>query len=318
MSTLESLSFPKRGYCTASAGKMSSTAHDGKWAIKRQNVKKTKTLCSSFRPIKSYWHGAGQVWGVSDHTSVSPPGSCDEWRSVSAQRSASASTLISLSSQVRLQPRSGPRHQTRWPDPVCPRPPQVTSWGHGDMSVSDEQYMCQGPLQQGADCHLCGDPLLRGRTQGPQQAEEVSWHWGGPAGAVLLEWIQSHYVRSRQRYHQLRDFVSVWCSVDQSAGITCSQNIRNIKNKLLCRSFLSNLVQMLNFLLNLFETKYHFNITKSSNIKQIIFCGLSHKRKLLSCQFPMFLWSTNYFLATWQGVRKSGEWACQYFKQSFC
>ena len=31
------------------------------------------------------------------------------------------------------------------------------------------------------------------------------------------------------------------------------------------------------FLLNLFETKYHFNITKSSNSKQLIFCGLSNK-----------------------------------------
>ena len=38
--------------------------------------------CSLFysRPIKSYWHGAGHTWGVSEPSSVSPPGTCDQWR----------------------------------------------------------------------------------------------------------------------------------------------------------------------------------------------------------------------------------------------
>ena len=45
-------------------------------------MKNRRTHIFFSRPIKSYWHGAGQVWGVSDLSSVSPPGSCDEWRSV--------------------------------------------------------------------------------------------------------------------------------------------------------------------------------------------------------------------------------------------
>ena len=204
---------------------------DVKASVFNRKKYKLNFLClpfsnSSFspRPIKSYWHGAGQVWGVSDHSSVSPPGSCDEWRSDSSL-AVGLATRLGDPTQSVLAPHR---------------------WHHQLIVRCQLTHHYQGPLQQGAHSDLCGDTLLRGRTQGPQQAQEISWYWRR-SGAVLLEWIQSHYVRSRQRYHPLRDSVSVWCSVDQSTGITCSQNIRNIKNKLLCRSFLSNLVQMLNF-----------------------------------------------------------------------
>ena len=33
------------------------------------------------RSTKSIWHGAGQDWGVSGSSSLSPPGTCNEWRS---------------------------------------------------------------------------------------------------------------------------------------------------------------------------------------------------------------------------------------------
>ena len=31
-------------------------------------------------PVKQFWHGAGQDWGVSAPSSVSPPGTCNDWR----------------------------------------------------------------------------------------------------------------------------------------------------------------------------------------------------------------------------------------------
>ena len=53
-------------------------------SVTAQKVNKNiPTNCSLSRPIKSYWHGAGQDWGVSQPTSVSPPGTCDQWRSKS-------------------------------------------------------------------------------------------------------------------------------------------------------------------------------------------------------------------------------------------
>ncbi len=70
------------------------------------------------------------------------------------------------------------------------------------------------------------------------------------------------------------------------------------------------------FLLNLFETKYHFNITKSSNIKQFMFCGMSHKKTLV-LSVSKVSWVNKLLLETWQGARKSGEWDSQYFKPSF-
>ena len=39
-------------------------------------------ISTTCRPIKSYWHGAGQDWGVSEPTSV--PGTCDQWASDSS------------------------------------------------------------------------------------------------------------------------------------------------------------------------------------------------------------------------------------------
>ena len=43
------------------------------------------------------------------------------------------------------------------------------------------------------------------------------------------------------------------------------------------------------FLLNLFETKYHFNITKSSNTKQLIFAGWVTKENSCRVIFQCFL-----------------------------
>merc|ERR1719369_1614868 len=36
-------------------------------------------LNTSTWSTKSIWHGAGQEWGVSDSSDLSPPGTCDEW-----------------------------------------------------------------------------------------------------------------------------------------------------------------------------------------------------------------------------------------------
>ena len=57
------------------------------------------------------------------------------------------------------------------------------------------------------------------------------------------------------------------------------------------------------FLLNLFETKYHFNITKSSNIKQFMFCGTSHKKTLV-LSVSKVSWVNKLLLETWQGPGK--------------
>ena len=139
MSTLESLSFPKREYCTASAGKMSSTAHDGKWATQLFSQNPYFLLEAHQVLLARGGPGVGRVrpqlrvpaWLV--------------WRvEVSVKRGQIL--MISLSSQVRLQPRSGPRHQTRGPDPVCPRPPQVTSWGHVSVSITFVRVHCNKEL----------------------------------------------------------------------------------------------------------------------------------------------------------------------------
>ena len=45
----------------------------------KPSLTSTSTTC---RPIKSYWHGAGQDWGVSVPTSA--PGTCDQWASDSS------------------------------------------------------------------------------------------------------------------------------------------------------------------------------------------------------------------------------------------
>ena len=147
-------------------------------------------------------------------------------------------------------------------------------WASYSLKKSSIISFSQSALQQGADSDLCWDPLLRGRTPGPRQEKEVSWRWRRP-GAALVGWIQSHSVSWRP--HELRAFVLVWnwCSVDHWARKTCSQNIRNIKNKLLCRSYFIKLSADVKFLLNLFETKYHFNITKSSNISNSFFATTS-------------------------------------------
>ena len=58
------------------------------------------TSCSPTRPIKSYWHGAGQDWGASQPTSVSPPGTCDQWRSDSSLALGLASKLKDPTSHI--------------------------------------------------------------------------------------------------------------------------------------------------------------------------------------------------------------------------
>ena len=52
------------------------------------------------------------------------------------------------------------------------------------------------------------------------------------------------------------------------------------------------------FLLNLFETKYHFNITKSSNSKQLIFLWLEQQIILVSVSFQSFSSQVQLLLGT--------------------
>ena len=70
-------------------------------SVTAQKVNKNiPTNCSLSRPIKSYWHGAGQDWGVSQPTSVSPPGTCDQWRSKSPLAVGLASKIGDPTSHV--------------------------------------------------------------------------------------------------------------------------------------------------------------------------------------------------------------------------
>jgi len=58
-------------------------------------------------PVKQFWHGAGQDWGVSAPSSVSPPGTCNDWRTDSPLAIGLASRLISHSSYL-LAPQRVP------------------------------------------------------------------------------------------------------------------------------------------------------------------------------------------------------------------
>ena len=57
-------------------------------------------ITSYYRPTKSIWHGAGQEWGVSDASDLSPPGTCNEWRSDSPLAVGLASKLGDPSSYL--------------------------------------------------------------------------------------------------------------------------------------------------------------------------------------------------------------------------
>ena len=114
-------------------------------------------------------------------------------------------------------------------------------WHHGDMSVS-ALYLSGSTVTRSWLSSVWRLPP-RGADTGPT----------GRGDLLILSRSCSPWVNTitlcqiKTEISSTERFSLSWCSVDQSAGITCSQNIRNIKNKLLCRSFLSNLVQMLNF-----------------------------------------------------------------------
>jgi hypothetical protein len=57
-------------------------------------------ITSYYRPTKYIWHGAGQEWGVSDASDLSPPGTCNEWRSDSPLAVGLASKLGDPSSYL--------------------------------------------------------------------------------------------------------------------------------------------------------------------------------------------------------------------------
>ena len=155
---------------------MSSTAHDGKWATKRQNVPPPHPSFS-LRPIKSYWHGAGQVWGVSDHNSVSPPGSCDEWRSVWDERSGHHVIIVVLGQTPASRWASPPDSVTR---PSLSSPPTgdiMDRWGSHDALHLSGSTVIRSWLSsvwrlphQGADTGATpggGDLLILSRSCSP-------------------------------------------------------------------------------------------------------------------------------------------------------